>query len=197
MSNNMTRRSFLKCAGAATVAVGAASLLGSCGIIDDIVNQGTKDIPLTTNMGNVNFSIVAPEKNKMSEDGSKIEYFLPGLVLTNVAMVDQRPREVKAEAFTLTVDGHKTTPVTGANAKAVVTALYPNSKEEAIFGNGASVTVEVGGTPASGYMVFKAEDGFTAKDWSTAVLTVKYDSSTTIFTMKKDGDNITYSKELK
>lgn len=39
MSSNISRRSFLKCAGATALAVGAVGLLGGCGVVDDAISN--------------------------------------------------------------------------------------------------------------------------------------------------------------
>lgn len=60
MNNAISRRTFLKCAGTAAVAVGAASMLGGCSLIDNIINNATKDVPNMITLGNVNFILTAP-----------------------------------------------------------------------------------------------------------------------------------------
>lgn len=185
MSNNMTRRSFLKCAGAATVAVGAASLLGGCNIVDDVLNKVTENVENTITMGGVNFMLSYPytymvPKAEGSEE-KKVAAVMPFLMVTNASQFvgDDSTKEISKDNFELTIDGVKATPVVGAEATKMRDEAFGTENTENILlldDNGKLTVVK-----AVGGLIFKPATEIPS--WNKAELKISYAGKSATFVM--------------
>lgn len=195
MSNAISRRVFLKCAGAATVAVGAASLLGGCSLVDDIINKVTEDYPNMTTLGGVSFELSfvhAVRKDSTYEDGTEtlgdLVSFLPHIGLGN--FTGGEGKSVSKDMFSLKVDDHEMTLLLG---DAAVTAVHGYiQKENLLLNDQGSVTLG-GNTSENGYpdgfLVYAFPADVHVKTWKKAVLTITMGGKSTTFTLTHKGDD--------
>lgn len=195
MNNAISRRTFLKCAGAATVAAGAASLLGGCSLLDDIINKATKDVPNMITLGNVNFILAAPftytaPKTKDSQEKT-VKAVIPFIVATDIgqAVGNSSVKELSKDNFKLTIDGVDAQIKIGNEAKALKNAAFANysDKDEKyvmLLDDNGQVKVlqeqEIGG------LIFVPGQEITS--WKKAVLTISYKGQKGTFTMTYKGE---------
>lgn len=195
MNNAISRRTFLKCAGAATVAAGAASLLGGCSLLDDIINKATKDVPNMITLGNVNFILAAPftytaPKTKDSQEKT-VKAVIPFIVATDIgqAVGNSSVKELSKDNFKLTIDGVDAEIKIGNEAKALKDAAFANysDKDEKyvmLLDDNGQVKVlqeqEIGG------LIFVPGQEITS--WKKAVLTISYKGQKGTFTMTYKGE---------
>lgn len=195
MNNAISRRTFLKCAGAATVAAGAASLLGGCSLLDDIINKATKDVPNMITLGNVNFILAAPftytaPKTKDSQEKT-VKAVIPFIVATDIgqAVGNSSVKELSKDNFKLTIDGVDAEIKIGNEAKALKDAAFANysDKDEKyvmLLDDDGKVKVlqeqEIGG------LIFVPGKEITS--WKKAVLTISYKGQKGTFTMTYKGE---------
>lgn len=195
MNNAISRRTFLKCAGAATVAAGAASLLGGCSLLDDIINKATKDVPNMITLGNVNFILAAPftytaPKTKDSQEKT-VKAVIPFIVATDIgqAVGNSSVKELSKDNFKLTIDGVDAQIKIGNEAKALKDAAFANysDKDEKyvmLLDDTGKVKVlqeqEIGG------LIFVPGKEITS--WKKAVLTISYKGQKGTFTMTYKGE---------
>lgn len=194
MSNAISRRVFLKCAGAATVAVGAASLLGGCSLMDDIINKATEDYPNMTTLDGVSFDLSlvhAARKDSTYEGGTEtlgdLVSFMPHIGLGN--FVGGEGKSVSKDTFSLKVDDHEMKLLLGADA---VAAARGYLQKENLLLNDQGVVTLGGNTSESGYpdgfLVYAFPADVHVKTWNKAVLTITMGGKSTTFTLTHKGD---------
>lgn len=195
MNNAISRRTFLKCAGTAAVAVGAASMLGGCSLIDNIINNATKDVPNMITLGNVNFILTAPftytvPKTEGSEKKT-VKAVIPFIVATDIGQVvgNSGVKELSKDNFKLTIDGVDAQIKIGKEATALKDAAFANysDKDEdyvMLLDDNGKVKVlkdqEIGG------LIFVP--GQEISSWKKAVLTISYKGQKGTFTMTYKGE---------
>ena len=195
MSNAISRRAFLKCAGAATVAVGAASLLGGCSLMDDIINKATEDYPNMTTLDGVSFDLIAVHavrKDSTFKDNTEIlgdlVSFMPHIGLGN--FVGGEGKSVNKDTFSLKVDDHDMTLLLGDAAMTAARGFIPDQNALLLDKNG-NVTLG-GNTSESGYpdgfLVYAFPADVHVKTWNKAVLTITMGGKSTTFTLTHKGD---------
>ena len=194
MSNAISRRTFLKCAGAAAVAVGAASMLGGCSLMDDIINKVTEDYPNMTTLDGVSFELSfvhAARKDSTFEDGTEtlgdLVSFMPHIGLGN--FVGGEGKSVSKDTFSLKVDDHEMKLLLGADA---VAAARGYLQKENLLLNDQGVVTLGGNTSESGYpdgfLVYAFPADVHVKTWNKAVLTITMGGKSTTFTLTHKGD---------
>lgn len=169
MNNAISRRTFLKCAGAATVAAGAASLLGGCSLFDNIINAGTKDMPAITING-ITFSVTgAATYAKTTEGKQSVKALVPlvGILDTN-QIVGAEPKTLDKSIFSLKIDGVDAEIKWGDDAQKIVKEVFNEDNEATVLDkNGKTKT---GLTAVA--LVFVPKQPI--ERWSKAVLTINY-----------------------
>lgn len=194
MSNAISRRTFLKCAGTAAVAVGAASLLGGCSLMDDIINKATEDYPNMTTLDGVSFDLSlvhAARKDSTYEGGTEtlgdLVSFMPHIGLGN--FVGGEGKSVSKDTFSLKVDDHEMKLLLGADA---VAAARGYLQKENLLLNDQGVVTLGGNTSESGYpdgfLVYAFPADVHVKTWNKAVLTITMGGKSTTFTLTHKGD---------
>ena len=194
MSNAISRRTFLKCAGAAAVAVGAASMLGGCSLVDDIINKATEDYPNMTTLDGVSFDLSlvhAARKDSTYEGGTEtlgdLVSFMPHIGLGN--FVGGEGKSVSKDTFSLKVDDHEMKLLLGADA---VAAARGYLQKENLLLNDQGVVTLGGNTSESGYpdgfLVYAFPADVHVKTWNKAVLTITMGGKSTTFTLTHKGD---------
>ena len=194
MSNAISRRTFLKCAGAAAVAVGAASMLGGCSLMDDIINKATEDYPNMTTLDGVSFDLSlvhAARKDSTYEGGTEtlgdLVSFMPHIGLGN--FVGGEGKSVSKDTFSLKVDDHEMKLLLGADA---VAAARGYLQKENLLLNDQGVVTLGGNTSESGYpdgfLVYAFPADVHVKTWNKAVLTITMGGKSTTFTLTHKGD---------
>ena len=177
MNNAISRRTFLKCAGAATVAAGAASLLGGCSLFDNIINAGTKEMPTIT-MDGVTFTVTGAftqattTKNENGETKT-VNAVVPLLsIVDGNQIVNSNPRTVSKSNFKLTIDGVEAEVKVDPDARTTVKALVGDEGEKELrtLNNNGQLTLD--GGLASVALVFVPKQSI--EKWSKAVLTISY-----------------------
>lgn len=176
MNNAISRRTFLKCAGAATVAAGAASLLGGCSLIDNVINAATKDVPSIT-MDGVTFTVtnaftqITTTKTESGETKA-VNAVLPlvGIIDGN-QIVSSNPRTVSKGNFKLTIDGVEAEAKVGKEAEKIVNDLVGEGAKDLSKLNDKGQLALDGGL-ASVALVFVPKKPI--EKWSKAVLTISY-----------------------
>ena len=194
MSNAISRRTFLKCAGTAAVAVGAASLLGGCSLMDDIINKATEDYPYMTTLDGVSFSLSGVQTARETstfEGGTEtlgdLVSFMPHIGLGN--FVGGEGKSVSKDTFSLKVDDHEMKLLLGADA---VAAARGYLQKENLLLNDQGVVTLGGNTSESGYpdgfLVYAFPADVHVKTWNKAVLTITMGGKSTTFTLTHKGD---------
>lgn len=194
MSNAISRRAFLKCAGTAAVAVGAASMLGGCSLMDDIINKATEDYPNMTTLDGVSFDLSlvhAARKDSTYEGGTEtlgdLVSFMPHIGLGN--FVGGEGKSVSKDTFSLKVDDHEMKLLLGADA---VAAARGYLQKENLLLNDQGVVTLGGNTSESGYpdgfLVYAFPADVHVKTWNKAVLTITMGGKSTTFTLTHKGD---------
>lgn len=169
MNNAISRRTFLKCAGAATVAAGAASLLGGCSLFDNIINAGTKDMPAITING-ITFSVTGAATYAKTTDGKQSVKALVPLVgiLDNNQIVGAEPKTLDKSIFSLKIDGVDADIKWGDDAQKIVNEVFSEDNDATVLDkNGKTKT---GLTAVA--LVFVPKQPI--EKWSKAVLTINY-----------------------
>lgn len=169
MNNAISRRTFLKCAGAAAVAAGAASMLGGCSLFDNIINAGTKDMPAITING-ITFSVTGAATYAKTTDGKQSVKALVPLVciLDNNQIVGAEPKTLDKSIFSLKIDGVDAEIKWGDDAQKIVKEVYPEDNDATVLDkNGKTKT---GLTAVA--LVFVPKQPI--EKWSKAVLTINY-----------------------
>ena len=194
MSNAISRRTFLKCAGTAAVAVGAASLLGGCSLMDDIINKATEDYPYMTTLDGVSFSLSGVQTARETstfEGGTEtlgdLVSFMPHIGLGN--FVGGEGKSVSEDTFSLNVDDHEMKLLLGTGA---VAAARGYLQKENLLLNDQGVVTLGGNTSESGYpdgfLVYAFPADVHVKTWNKAVLTITMGGKSTTFTLTHKGD---------
>ena len=194
MSNAISRRTFLKCAGTAAVAVGAASMLGGCSLMDDIINKATEDYPYMTTLDGVSFSLSGVQTARETstfEGGTEtlgdLVSFMPHIGLGN--FVGGEGKSVSKDTFSLKVDDHEMKLLLGADA---VAAARGYLQKENLLLNDQGVVTLGGNTSESGYpdgfLVYAFPADVHVKTWNKAVLTITMGGKSTTFTLTHKGD---------
>lgn len=170
MNNAISRRTFLKCAGTAAVAVGAASMLGGCSLFDNIINAGTKDMPAITING-ITFSVTnaATDYAKSTEGKQSVKALVPlvGILDTN-QIVGTEPKTLDKSIFSLKIDGVDAEIKWGEDAQKIVNEVFTEDNDATVLDkNGKTKT---GLTAVA--LVFVPKQPI--EKWSKAVLTINY-----------------------
>lgn len=190
MSNAISRRVFLKCAGAATVAVGAASLLGGCSLIDDTLNKmmdanGVSGVAINGVGVQCDFGFQRHEHEGETDCGNI------AAVAMNVSFssVSSKAWTIKASDFELTVDGKKATTLYGNAAK----NTYPASDERNYMPFDENGQIQLG-TDATedarykgGLVVFKLAEA--VESWKDMKLKIKVAGGEANFTVTIQAGN--------
>lgn len=169
MNNAISRRTFLKCAGTAAVAAGAASLLGGCSLFDNIINAGTKDMPAITING-ITFSVTGAATYAKTTDGKQSVKALVPLVgiLDNNQIVGAEPKTLDKSIFSLKIDGVDADIKWGDDAQKIVNEVFSEDNDATVLDkNGKTKT---GLTAVA--LVFVPKQPI--EKWSKAVLTINY-----------------------
>ena len=169
MNNAISRRTFLKCAGTAAVAVGAASMLGGCSLFDNIINAGTKDMPAITING-ITFSVTgAATYAKTTEGKQSVKALVPLVgILDNNQIVGADPKTLDKSIFSLKIDGVDAEIKWGDDAQKIVNEVFSEDNDATVLDkNGKTKT---GLTAVA--LVFVPEQPI--ERWSKAVLTINY-----------------------
>lgn len=194
MNNAISRRTFLKCAGTAAVAVGAASMLGGCSLMDDIINKATEDYPYMTTLDGVSFSLSGVQTARETstfEGGTEtlgdLVSFMPHIGLGN--FVGGEGKSVSKDTFSLKVDDHEMKLLLGTDA---VAAARGYLQKENLLLNDQGVVTLGGNTSESGYpdgfLVYAFPADVHIKTWNKAVLTITMGGKSTTFTLTHKGD---------
>lgn len=170
MNNAISRRTFLKCAGTAAVAVGAASMLGGCSLFDNIINAGTKEMPAITING-ITFSVTgaATDYAKATEGKQSVKALVPLVgILDNNQIVGAEPKTLDKSIFSLKIDGVDADIKWGDDAQKIVNEVFAEDNEATVLDkNGKTKT---GLTAVA--LVFVPKQPI--EKWSKAVLTINY-----------------------
>lgn len=170
MNNAISRRTFLKCAGTAAVAVGAASMLGGCSLFDNIINAGTKDMPAITING-ITFSVTgaATDYAKTTEGKQSVKALVPLVgILDNNQIVGAEPKTLDKSIFSLKIDGVDADIKWGDEAQKIVNEVFAEDNDATVLDkNGKTKT---GLTAVA--LVFVPKQPI--EKWSKAVLTINY-----------------------
>lgn len=169
MNNAISRRTFLKCAGTAAVAVGAASMLGGCSLFDNIINAGTKDMPAITING-ITFSVTgAATYAKTTEGKQSVKALVPLVgILDNNQIVGAEPKTLDKSIFSLKIDGVDAEIKWGDDAQKIVNEVFSEDNDATVLDkNGKTKT---GLTAVA--LVFVPKQPI--ERWSKAVLTINY-----------------------
>ena len=170
MNNAISRRTFLKCAGTAAVAVGAASMLGGCSLFDNIINAGTKDMPAITING-ITFSVTnaATDYAKTTEGKQSVKALVPLVgILDSNQIVGVEPKTLDKSIFSLKIDGVDAEIKWGNEAQNIVNEVFTEDNDATVLDkNGKTKT---GLTAVA--LVFVPKQPI--EKWSKAVLTINY-----------------------
>lgn len=183
MNNAISRRTFLKCAGAATVAAGAASLLGGCSLFDNIFNAGTKDMPAITING-ITFSVTGAATYAKTTDGKQSVKALVPLVgiLDNNQFVGAEPKTLDKSIFSLKIDGVDAEIKWGEEAQKIVNEVFSEDNEATVLDKDGKT--KTGLTAVA--LVFVPKQSI--ERWSKAVLTINYSGRSQSFELTYQSD---------
>lgn len=169
MNNAISRRTFLKCAGAATVAAGAASLLGGCSLFDNVINAGTKDLPAITING-ITFTVTGAATDfDLKSEKKSVKALIPLVgILDNNQIVGAEPKTLDKGIFSLKIDGVDADIKCGDEAQKFVDEMFSDDNGVTVLDkNGKTKT----GMTAVG-LVFVPKQPI--EKWTKAVLTINY-----------------------
>ena len=169
MNNAISRRTFLKCAGTAAVAVGAASMLGGCSLFDNIINAGTKDMPAITING-ITFSVTgAATYAKTTEGKQSVKALVPLVgILDNNQIVGAEPKTLDKSIFSLKIDGVDAEIKWGEDAQKIVNEVFSEDNDATVLDKDGKT--KTGLTAVA--LVFVPKQPI--EKWSKAVLTINY-----------------------
>lgn len=195
MSNKISRRSFLKCAGVTALAVGAASALSGCDLVDDIINKVTEEYPNMITLGGVSFELIhvhTARADSTFEDGTEtlgnMVSFIPHINLGN--FTSGEGKSVSKDTFSLKVDDHEMTLLLGDAAVAAARGYI--DRDNLLLNDQGNLTLG-GNTSESGYpdgfLVYAFPADVQAKTWKKAVLTIKMGGKSATFTLTHKGDD--------
>ena len=189
MSNKISRRSFLKCAGATALAVSAAGALSGCSLVDDIINKVTEDYPYMTTLDGVSFSLSsvhAARREASTEPLGELVSFMPLIGLAN--FTSGEGKNVNQNTFSLKVDDYEMKPLLGDAA--VTAARGYIQKDDLLLDDQGNVTLGAN-TSESGYkdgfLVYAFPEKVHVKTWKKAVLTITMNGKSTTFTLTHTG----------
>ena len=192
MSNKISRRSFLKCAGVTALAVSAAGALSGCSLVDDIINKATEDYPNMTTLDGVSFnlsSVHAARREASTEPLGELVSFMPLIGLAN--FTSGEGKNVNQNTFSLKVDDYEMKPLLGEAAMKAACG-YLSNKEDLLLDEKGSVTLGAN-TSESGYkdgfLVYAFPADVPVKTWKKAVLTITMGGKSTTFTLTHKGDD--------
>ena len=192
MSNAISRRAFLKCAGASALAVGAASLLGGCNWIEQIGNASGV---ATCTMGGVMVSVATKTRWWNSE------YIDPiGIALWVKNRQDHEITLKASEITNVTINGHKAKVLTKTDE--VMNAKdYPNYvAEQSLFRAGDSKTYPSDNnwdmnSYVEGFVFFvpdyKEDEEKLKGHWSNVRFTLKLNGESKTFEVNRNGNDVT------
>lgn len=194
MSNKISRRSFLKGAGVAALAVSAAGALSGCSLVDDIINKATEDYPNMTTLGGVSFDLSfvhAAREASTFEGGTEtlgeLVSFMPHIGLAN--FTSGEGKSVNKDTFSLKVDDHEMTLLLG-DAAVAAARNYITDKDDLLLDENGNVTLGAN-TSGSGYpdgfLVYAFPADVHVNTWKKAVLTIKMGGKSTTFTLTHKG----------
>lgn len=185
MSNLMSRRAFLKCAGAVTVAAGAASVLSGCDqLVGTITGAGQGDQE----------SIYA-----RVEMGDKNEYVLVGLLNEVHYSTVGETGPINGLSVKIGIKNYRSqalvfhsTDVTNASVDGYELEIQTGGSEDNVFAKSDSVTYPADRDPKiagkEGYLVFKPKEGESpAQPWSEIKFDLALNGKTARFTMLSNG----------
>ena len=195
MSNKISRRSFLKCAGVAALAVSAAGALSGCSLVDDIINKATEDYPYMTTLDGVSFNLSgvhAAREASTFEGGTEtlgeLVSFMPHIGLAN--FTSGEGKSVNKDTFSLKVDDREMTLLLGDAAVAAARGYI--QKENLLLDKNGNVTLGAN-TSESGYpdgfLVYAFPADVHVKTWKKAVLTITMGGKSTTFTLTHTSDD--------
>lgn len=170
MNNAISRRTFLKCAGTAAVAVGAASMLGGCSLFDNIINAGTKDMPAITING-ITFSVTnaATDYAKTTEGKQSVKALVPLVgILDSNQIVGVEPKTLDKSIFSLKIDGVDAEIKWGNEAQNIVNEVFTEDNDATVLDKDGKT--KTGLTAVA--LVFVPKQPI--EKWSKAVLTINY-----------------------
>lgn len=170
MNNAISRRTFLKCAGTAAVAVGAASMLGGCSLFDNIINAGTKDMPAITING-ITFSVTnaATDYAKSTEGKQSVKALVPLVgILDSNQIVGVEPKTLDKSIFSLKIDGVDAEIKWGNEAQNIVNEVFTEDNDATVLDKDGKT--KTGLTAVA--LVFVPKQPI--EKWSKAVLTINY-----------------------
>ncbi len=193
MSNAISRRAFLKCAGASVLAVGAASLLGGCNWVEQIGNAS--GVATCTMGGNVMVSVATKTRWWDSE------YIDPIGIALWVKNRQDKEITLKATDITnVTINGHKAKVLTNTDETIDAEKYQGYVSELSLFRDGDSKTYPSDknwdmNSYVEGYVFFvpdyaDGEEKLKAP-WTNVRFTLKLNGETKTFEVNRSGDNIT------
>lgn len=190
---NISRRTFLKTAGASVLAVGAVSMLGGCGIVDNIVTSMLKKYSDVPNAKVMNSMVVIAGNSVGTLNAANADSKITGLMI-DAELVNANTKKVtlKKSNFTLKVDGADATVLTGSEATKMLSSDYSDYLNEYVLLdnkgelNLAPVTDPDGKYYAAGVLVFKLKTPVAS--WKKAELTVTVGSNKAVYTITNSGN---------
>lgn len=190
MSNKISRRSFLKCAGVAALAVSAAGALSGCSLVDDIINKATEDYPNMTTLDGVSFdlsSVHAARREASTEPLGELVSFMPHISLAN--FTSGEGKNVNKGTFSLKVDDYEMTLLLGDDA-VKASCGYLSKKDDLLLDDQGSVTLGANTSESgykNGFLVYAFPEKVHVKTWKKAVLTITMNGKSTTFTLTHTG----------
>lgn len=194
MDKMISRRSFLKCAGVTALAVGAGSMLSSCGLVDDAMNGmfeqvGAQMGHAAATMGS---NVWAGLKNMTVRWSIGEELTMLGI---EFQVKNKRDAALTFRASDITnvkIDGHKAQVVVAPDPAKYDLTGYP-----ALFDKTTGVKTYQGdpsmNEAESGYIFFAptyAEgEAHASKDWRNLEFTFTLNGATATFTATRSSDN--------
>lgn len=212
MNNAISRRSFLKCAGATALAAGAASMLSGCDLLDKAMGSligrvGEASGIAMCKMGGTSteYAMVTLRNDVTWWKSTASHETLPENTLLAVGFTIQvknyQNKEITLKASDITdvtVNGHKAKVLTDTDSSL---ATYTNSakyNEDGLFKKGDSKTYKAAkdtSVSVDGHVFFELVYANAAEavkgDWNNIKFTLKLNGDTKTFELTKNGDGTT------
>ena len=211
MSNAISRRAFLKCAGASALAVGAASMLSGCDFFDkamgSLIGQVGEAAGIAMcKMGGTDteWALVAVGHKGTCWQATSAGKPYVTAVGIGVEVKNYQNKDIDLNAVDITdvtVDGRKATVLTNTDVSMKDYTNYGSYAAQSLFRTGDSkkcpADKNMNGTAIDGYVFFalnyaSEEEKLAAKaDWSKVRFTLKLNGDTKTFEVYKNNGDIT------
>lgn len=199
MSNAISRRTFLKCAGATALAAGAASMLSGCDLLDKAMGSVFDKLEGACRMGgtDTDYAMVKVGAKAITWSITTAESKYTTVVGIGVQVKNYQDKEITLKASDITnvtVNGHKANILTNTKV-----SMEKYDETESLFETGDTKTYpaskNMNEPSVNGYVYFevdyKSDEKLVEYPWTNVKFTMTLNGATKTFEVYKNGDSLT------